>query len=165
MDSPANRQSQIDEIRRLIAVEQSPDFKNAPVLAQRELQLRKWRLIHKHLHSHPFPTKTRLSRGEQWRDAINYIRDLGEMEILDWMLLQAEVAYNIENGIHDLRPRKNGPCHDLLMEYVNNRKRKALAVYKWVVAASEGNTATDKTLTPAILKLHSTKGTGGTENL
>ncbi len=47
------------------------------------------------------------------------------------MLLQVEVTRNIERGVRDLRPRKIGPCHALLLEYVRDRKRKALAVHKW----------------------------------
>ncbi len=162
---PSDRQTQISEIRALVAAQCRLNEAGASIIEKSELQLRKWRMIHKHLHAHPFPTKARAKRSEQWRDAVQCIRGLDDMDVLDWVLLQADVAGNIERGIREMRPRKNGPCHALLLEYVRDRKRKALAVYKWSLAADEANTATKDTLTTAILKRHSTKGTGGTENL
>ncbi len=65
------------------------------------------------------------------------MRALGEIELLDWALLQAEIAENLARGIRDMRPRKNGPCHCLLLEYVANRKRKALAVLRFAKASEE----------------------------
>ena len=62
-------------------------------------------------------------------------------------------------------PRKGGPCHALLMEYIRDRKRKALAVHKWLLAADEGGTATGETLTENLLARHRVSDTGGTENL
>ncbi len=92
------------------------------------LELEKWRLIHKLVHSTPFSTRGHLKRSQQWHACVAEVREIGEVEVLDWVLLQKEVAENLERGIQDLRPRKNGPCHTLLLEYVANRKRKALAV-------------------------------------
>jgi hypothetical protein len=105
--------------------------------ARCESQLRKWRLIHKYVHDVPFTTTARLTRAEQWREAANHIRDLRVTDLLDWTLLQAEVADNLARGVQDMRPRKNGPCHALVLEYVRDRKRKALAVYRWALAADE----------------------------
>jgi len=165
MATSSSKQNSINEIRAVVDVVTAPGFEDAPVLTRCELVLQKWRLIHKHFHTFSFPTRTRLKRSEQWKEAVEHVRDLNDLEVLDWVLLQAEVAGNIERGIREMRPRKNGPCHDLLLEYVRDRKRKALAVHKWAQAADEGDTATNETLTPAILALHSTRGTGGTENL
>lgn len=165
MKSSSSAKDLIDEIRRIVACESSPEFERASVAAKADLQFQKWRLIHKFIHAHPFPTKTRLCRSEQWMDAARHVRDIAEVEVLDWVLLQAEVARNLEKGVQDLRPRKNGPCHELLLEYVGNRKRKALAVYKWAAAADESSTATNDTLTLEILKRHDTRGIGGTENI
>jgi len=107
-------------------------------LASQELEFEKWRLIHKQVHQHPFAVSERLARSAQWREAANRIRDLGEMELLDWTLQQAEIAGNLERGIQDLRPRRNGPCHALVLEYVANRKRKALAVLRFAKAGEDG---------------------------
>lgn len=160
-----NKQTQIDKIRDLVAAQNKLDETGAGIIEKCDLQLRKWRAIHKYLHDHPFPTKARVKRSEQWRDAVQYIRDMNELDVLDWVLLQAEVAGYIERGVREMRPRRKGPCHELLLEYARDRKRKALAVYKWSMAADETDTATMDTLTPAILERHSTNGTGGTENL
>jgi len=135
--------------------------------ARIEHQVRKWRLIHRYVHDHPFPTRTDIPRSDQWRAVIEYARDLGDLNVLDWVLLQVEVAANIERGVREMRPRKSGPCHDQLLEVAADRKRKALAVYKWETAATEGgaNSATTRTLTDAILKAHQPLVNGGTENL
>lgn len=124
--------SRIAEIRAII--DREADAR--PGLDKSRLQLEKWRLIHKHVHDNPFPTNARLSRADQWRAALDRIRDMGDMDLLDWVLLQIEVAGNLERGVQDMRPRKGGPCHGLLMEFIRDRKRKALAVHKWLRAES-----------------------------
>lgn len=93
-----------------------------------EFEFHKWQLVHKIIHDHPFHVKTNQPRADQWREALNVIRDLDEMELIDWVLLQIEVAENLARGIQDMRPRKGGQCHPLLLEYTGNRKRHALAV-------------------------------------
>jgi hypothetical protein len=113
----------------------TPEVQAAPYHARGELDLRRWRLVHKIVHANPFPTDERLSRSRQWREAVDYARETGDTEVLDWVLQQVKIAEHHENGIQDLRPRKKGPCHPLLLEYVGNRKRKALAVYHWLQAA------------------------------
>jgi hypothetical protein len=136
-----------DEIRsildRLAALEGTPGDSEPgdsedDTLARQQLEFEKWRLIHKQVHQHPFTLPARLKRATQWREAANRIRDLGEVGLLDWTLQQAEIADNLERGIQDLRPRKNGPCHALVLEYVANRKRKALAVLRFARAGKDG---------------------------
>jgi len=135
--------------------------------ARIEIQVQKWRLIHRYIHDRPFSTRPQLSRSDQWRAVIDYARDLGDLEVLDWVLLQVEVAANIERGVREMRPRKSGPCHEQLLGYAADRKRKAVAVLKWEAAAAGGgaNTATTRTLTEAILGMHRPVENGGTENL
>ncbi len=127
---------------RLAALEgvpgDGPESGEDATLARQQLEFEKWRLIHKQVHRHPFTLPARLTRAAQWREAADRIRDLGEIELLDWTLRQAEIAGNLERGIQDLRPRKNGPCHALVLEYLANRKRKALAVLRFAKAADDG---------------------------
>jgi len=96
--------------------------------ARAEFEFHKWQLIHKIIHDSPFRVKTNCSRADQWRETLDIIRDIDEMELIDWVLLQIEVAENLARGIQDMRPRKGGQCHPLLLEYTGNRKRHALAV-------------------------------------
>lgn len=130
-----------DEIRRnhdrLTALEAAPEGDEDAALARQQLEFEKWRLIHKQVHRQPFTLAARLTRAAQWREAANRIRDLGEVELLDWTLQQAEIADNLERGIQDLRPRKNGPCHALVLEYLANRKRQALAVLHFAKAGED----------------------------
>ena len=96
------------------------------------LQLRKWSLIHDRLVAHPFQVSETLARNEQWRRVRDHLKkQLDEPEMIDWVIQQIDVATNLAAGIHEMRPRKNGPCYDILMEWVVNRRRKAKAVMQW----------------------------------
>ncbi|MCB2101599.1 MAG: hypothetical protein KDE22_12055 [Rhodobacterales bacterium] len=97
-----------------------------------EIELRKWRIIHRHLRRNPFHVPESLPRSEQWRKVVNHLRQtVDEPDLTDWLRVQVDVAANLAAGIRDMRPRKNGPCYDLVMEWVRDRKRKALAVLQW----------------------------------
>ncbi len=122
----------LPELRGIIGGDEGARF------GKSELQFRKWRLIQKYVHDTPFGTNARLARSDQWRQAVDYVRDIGEIELLDWVLQQVQIASHLERDIRDMRPRKNGPCHPLILEYVADRKRKAHAVLRWVRAAREG---------------------------
>ncbi len=106
-------------------------------LAAREAEFEKWQLIHKYIHATPYRDRGTLARSGQRRDALERIRDLRDNELTDWVCLQAEVATNLEKGVQDMRPRKNGPSFPVLLEYVANCKRKALAVLKWAQAGEK----------------------------
>ncbi|MCC2113228.1 MAG: hypothetical protein KDJ16_14430 [Hyphomicrobiales bacterium] len=125
------------EIHGVVAKLQDGPGESFADLGRREIEFQKWQLIHKWIHGRPFRTREHLPRSRQWREALDHVRDLRDQELIDWVLLQAEVAGNLERGIQDLRPRKNGPCHPLILEYVANRKRKALAVLHFARAAEE----------------------------
>lgn len=99
------------------------------------LHLAKWRAVHNFMHKTPYRDRPGQSRSQQWSAVADRIRDLGEQDLLDWVLLQVDVARNLEKGVQDMRPRKNGPTFLVMLEYVANRKRKALAILKWVKAA------------------------------
>ena len=120
------------ELEDIRAEENSPEMRDAPHAVRAALQHRKWRVIHKWLRDAPFQVSETLPRPEQWRRVAEHIKKtLDEPEIIDWAILQTDVAAPRAAGIQDLRPRKDGPCYDLLMEFVRDRKRKALAVVRW----------------------------------
>lgn len=98
-----------------------------------ELHLKKWRLIHQHLLERPFSVSQTPPRSEQWRRVRDHLKQtLDERELLDWVIQQIDVAANLAVGVHEMRPRKNGPCYDVMMEWVANRRAKAEAVIRWV---------------------------------
>lgn len=133
--SAVSSKALLAEIRDLVEIEQAPEAPSLSDVMRRELEFQKWRLMHKYVHDRPFRTRVSIRRSEQWREAMAILREIGDPELNDWLLLQIEVARNIERGVRDLRPRKNGPCHPLVLEYVGNRKRKALAVLHFAKAA------------------------------
>lgn len=109
----------------------------APLTDRAALQARKWTLLHDGICAHPFTVGTHLPRHEQWLTTRALVRELGidEPELIDWMAQQAEIHRHLALGIPDLRPRKDGPCHAVLVDHLAKRRFKALAVYRWHLAA------------------------------
>lgn len=124
-----------EAVRTAVAERDHTPGKGGTDTEPHERQLAVWRAIHLYLYATPYRDRQRPKRSDQWREVMPRIRDLGERELIDWVALQAEVASNREKGIPDMRPRKNGPTFLVLLEYVANRKRKALAIVKWMRAA------------------------------
>lgn len=128
----SRRRGKPGELEDIHVLENSSEIEGATQQVRAELQHRKWRVLHKSLHDNPFQVPETLSRQEQWRRVRDHIKKtLDEPDIIDWVIVQKDVAANLAAGIQDLRPRKNGPCYELLMEFVRDRKRKALAVLRW----------------------------------
>lgn len=97
-----------------------------------DLQHQKWCVIHDQLAGHPFQVSETLARNEQWRRVRDHLKQtLDEPEMIDWVILQIDVASNLAAGIHEMRQRKKGPCYEILMEWVVNRRRKAMVVLQW----------------------------------
>jgi len=107
-----------------------------------EFRHRKWRAIHKHLHDKPFIINPNQPRTNQWRDVLKHtLASFEEQDVTDWLLAQIHIAQNLEAGIRDMRPRKNGPCYDVFMEFVRDRKRKYHVTRKWLMEAEAQGSA------------------------
>jgi hypothetical protein len=150
--SPAETNTVPDALQAIYAEEKLPALLLAPPHVKSKLEFEKWRIIHKLVHKTPVTPDPALPRAEQWRAMFAYFENLaGEPATLDWIAQQAEIADHIAAGIQDLRPRKAGPCHPLLLEYIGNRKRKALAVYKFAVAAKNADPTLDWQVTEDMI--------------
>lgn len=111
-----------------------------PPHVQTGAEFARWRILHKFIHDHPFDADATLPRGDQWRQVFAHIDEtLGDPDILAWISEQAEINDNIEAGHPDMRPRKSCPCRTLLLEYVGNAKRTALAIHHFSMAEKESN--------------------------
>ena len=106
-------------------------------VALRRASFEKWRLIYDWTRRHPYRDNPRASRPDQWRAALEKFRPLRDSELIDWLILQIDVATNLANGVQDMRPRDPGPTWLVTLEYVSNRKRKALATLHWAEAAEK----------------------------
>ena len=111
------------------------DGEGADDLDLRRATCEKWRLLHAWARRHPYRDRPRARRSEAWREALERFRPLRDPELIDWLALQIDVAANLERGVQDMRPRDPGPTWLVALEYVANRKRKALAVLHWAEAA------------------------------
>ena len=123
-----------DAVRREAELRDDP---RADEIEKSRASLEKWRLLQRWTRHHPYRDRTRAKRSDVWREALEQFRPLRDCELIDWLALQIEVAANIENGVPDMRPRDPRPTWLATLEYVSNRKRKALAVLHWARAARE----------------------------
>ncbi len=123
-----------EAVRREAALQDEP---RADEIEAYRASLEKWRLLHRWTRHHAFRDRTRAKRSDVWRETLERFRPLRDCELIDWLALQVEVAANIERGAPDMRPRDPGPTWLATLEYVSNRKRKALAVLRWARAAQE----------------------------
>jgi hypothetical protein len=101
------------------------------------LDTRKWKLIQDYVSRAPVADRPHLIRSAQWREVVEHVRPLKDLEILDWALQQVDIAGHHEAGIQDLRPHGSGPCQHLLLRHVSGRKQKANLVLKWALAKHE----------------------------
>jgi hypothetical protein len=111
------------------------DRESADDLDLRRASFEKWRLMQEWTRRRPYRDRPRARRSDVWREALERFRPLRDQELIDWLALQVEVARNMESGVQDMRPRDPGPTWLVTLEYVANRKRKALAVLHWAEAA------------------------------
>lgn len=100
----------------------------------------KWRVLHKYIHARPFRLPEGLKRSQEWQQVAQTYGPLKEPELSQWIELQIEVARNIEEGRSDQRIRRDGPCYLIVLEYVGNKKRTALAVLHWTREQASENT-------------------------
>lgn len=136
--APSERAGMLADIRA--ATEREADLAAAATgvdVDVRRAHFEKWRLIHHFVRRDPYRDRVSAKRTDQWRDALARLRAIGENDFIDWLVLQAEVAQNLEQGIQDMRPRKGGPTWLVALEYVANRKRKATALLRWAEGAVE----------------------------
>lgn len=129
-------------------------------LAEAELALAA--LLHRYVHRHCYRDKERDERSAQWEAALARLRAVADEALLDWLIVQIDVARNLARGIQDMRPRKDGPTWLVLLEHVGNRKRKAKAVLDWLIAAGSGGgaaTAIGTTLPEALREMHARSAT------
>ena len=95
-----------------------------------------------------------LPRAEQWLRAAPGSATSEEPEIDAWIDQQVETATHRATDNPDLGPRKDGPCHDLLLEYVANRKRMAQAVSRRVQEDVGSDPAPDRDETGGVVDRH-----------
>lgn len=149
---PAPRPSWPAGLADVYAARTAPETLLGPPHVWSGVEFRRWRILHKAIHGHPFHPAPSLSRGDQWRAVHAHVDGLlGDVEILGWIDLQAEINDNRARGHHDWRPRKDDPCHDLLLEYVANRKRTALAIHHFDLAEKDGDPDSDWPVTPEMI--------------
>ncbi|MGE5511864.1 MAG: hypothetical protein ACM31O_11525 [Bacteroidota bacterium] len=132
-----NRVALQRRLGELVQMERAAEYRQWAYERQCALQAEKWALLCDLMRASPFPTRQSLSRSAQWRAAAQHLREtLPPGELIEWALLQADIARNHERGVRDLRPHKDGPCHALIMDYAEMRRDKARAVLRWAEAAT-----------------------------
>ena len=121
-----------DDLQQInMAVEAERQYGTLDDLKAAELAFGKWGMLHKYIHRRPFRLSDQLKRSDQWREVARKYAPLADRELTQWLELQIDVATSREEGRYDQRIRRDGPCFLIILEYVGNRKRTALAVLHW----------------------------------
>lgn len=132
--TPNATRARLEEVIRALA---GPPGKALTWAEQCRLELERCELVEQLVAHHAFATPDYLARSEQWRRAAAVLRRAAPCPLLlDWLLLQVEVAQNLERGMSDMRPRRTGPCHALALAHARDRRRKAEAVLEWARSAT-----------------------------
>jgi len=149
---PARRPSWPDGLEDAYCALAAPETILGPPHVQTGAELAKWRILHKFIRANPFDPDAALPRGDQWRRVHARIDEtLGDPDILAWISEQAEINDNIARGHPDMRPRKSCPCRTLLLEYVGNAKRTALAIHHFAMAEKDANPDMDWQVTDDMI--------------
>lgn len=149
---PARRPSWPVGLDQAYDVLSAPETILGPPHVQTGADLTRWRILHKFIHDNPFDAEDTLSRGDQWRSVHAHIDEtLGDADILAWIFEQAEINDNIAGGHPDMRPRKSCQCRTLLLEYVGNAKRTALAIHHFALAEKDANPDMDWQVTEDMI--------------
>ncbi len=129
-----NELADLDLVKKAVRAEQQNSDKDS--LRGAELAFEKWRLIHKYVHARPFALGSGLARSKEWSLVAQKYAGFGDVELDHWLQMQIDVAQNRENGISDLRERRDGPVYLVVLEYIANKKRTALAILHWAKNAA-----------------------------
>lgn len=121
----------LPQIHQLSAEIKKPDHTEESHLIQRQKQHQKWQMMHEYVRLRPFRVNQRQPRSSQWQEAMNKVRELRDMEVIDWLWQQSDISRNHEKGIQDVRPLRRGTCHEALVEYLKMREHKASVVLEW----------------------------------
>lgn len=119
---------------------------------------RKWQLIHRYVLLHPFLDDATAPRVRQWQAALGRIRDIGDLDLIEWVLAQADTALakaKARSGASDVTDASL-PTYLLLLRHVAARKRQARAQLKWARDAEQSgwSTCTTATLGQNLINLH-----------
>ncbi len=127
-------------------------------MVQAEVTHRKWQAVHRYVRAVPYRDEADEPRPRQWQRAVAMATDIGDLDLLAWVVQQADLAYaEAARGRQagDQRPEA-GPTYLALLKAVADRKRKARAELTWAKTATANGwiTCQTSTLGANLIALH-----------
>lgn len=144
------------EVRQAVVAELSAEMQLGEETQFAEAALAKWRLIHRYVQRTPFADDPALPRSRQWQAVRGRVRQLDDLELLEWVDIKIDSALRHEQRSGAAGQHQAGSTYLVLLNNVAARKRRAQAAVRWVKEAGEKGwiTCNTHTLGPALLKLH-----------
>lgn len=143
-----------DAIRR----EMSSDNDLADDFARATASHAKWQRIHRYVRVVPYRDLPAEPRSRQWQRAVALVRDIGDLDLLEWTVAQADLALaEVSRGARAAAPQTRvEPTYLVLLKSVADRKRKARAELDWALTARDRGwiTCTSGTLGANLIALH-----------
>lgn len=155
---PQERARLLELVRDAIAAEMSSDTQLADEFVRAEIEHRRWQAIHRYVRAVPYRDDFAAPRPRQWQGAMAVARDLGDLDLIEWVVAQIDRAHAEAARRKTSAPAESGtePTYLVLLKAVANNKRKARAALAWTQTAREKGwiTCTSGTLGENLLALH-----------
>jgi hypothetical protein len=148
----------LDTARSAVADDLSSTVQFGSDVTIAEAAHRKWQLIHRYMHRLPFRDDPAASRPAQWQRALQLVRPIEDLDLIEWVSSQVDAALSREararRGL--LEERRNEPVYLVLLRHVAARKRQARAELGWAreAEAKGWGTCNVATLGSNVLDLH-----------
>lgn len=154
----AERSALLAEAQDAIGREMSSDNDLADDLARATASHAKWQRIHRFVRAVPYRDLPAESRPRQWQRAVGLARDIGDLDLLEWTVAQADLAWaEVSRSAHtSAQETRVEPTYLVLLKAVADRKRKARAELDWALTARDRGwiTCTSGTLGANLIALH-----------
>lgn len=144
------------------AAEMSSEMQLSDDFTRAEVEHRRWQAIHRLVRALPYRDDARQPRPRQWQGAMTIAREIGDLDLLDWVVAQVdkahlEAARQSATGVKTAPAGEAEPTYLIFLKAVANKKRKARAALQWAQTAKENGwiTCTSGTLGENLIALHS----------
>lgn len=159
--TPVDIQRLLTAAQDAVAAEMSSDMQLSDDFVRAEAEHRRWQAIHRFVRAVPYRDDLRQARPRQWQGAMSIAREIGDLDLLEWVVGQVDKAHleasRGKAAASSVGVSEAEPTYLVFLKAVANKKRKARAALQWAQNAKEKGwiTCTSGTLGENLIALHS----------
>lgn len=155
--SPSRARELLAEAKEAVAADMSSSLALVDDLTRAEAEHRKWQAIHRYVQAIPYRDREGVPRSRQWQQAMTAARDIGDLDLIEWVHLKINTALSLEHsGRNTAAAHRAGATYLVFLNTVAGRKRRARASLSWAQEAKDQGwiTCTSETLGENLKALH-----------